>query len=627
MAEDSVDPAAVTQILMGDDPDVEFGHHHVRQHTHEIVLADRHLRHPDPETRAHGRKLRRMAVGAQPEAERVVQSFLQLPRKNPIRRRSVRADQRVRCKIRRRDRRAVPVQIGRGGEKPERDAPDLFRHQRILARAVHPDRDIRLLTQKIGAVVAQHQFEFECRMTLTQREQQRRHYLDADKLRHADPHRSGDLAASAGCRAVEGVRRETHAPDMDRQFPRLVRREQPVHAAREERLADRMFQSLDPMADGRLGQAERPRCRRQAACVEDRKEGPLIFPVRKDDAHFFSMSGLHVFVNFHYRRGTAIFHDHMERSVMPKTILVLGATGGIGGEVARVMLQRGWEVRAMVRDPARAASGWNGGPAPQWVRGDAMRREDVVKAANGATAILHGVNPPGYRHWDTMVLPMIDNTIAAAKAAGGARIMLPGTIYNYDAAASPVIDEMTLQTSRGRKGMIRTELERRLAEAAPDVLSLVVRAGDYFGPGVRQSWFAQAMAKPPLTRIFDPGRPGIGHSWTYVPDLAEAMARLIELPSGTLAPAERVQFGGFWDADGTAMIAAIRRASGRPDLPVWRFPWWLMRALFPFGGFPREVMEMRPYWRHPVRLDNTRLVRLIGTEPQTAIDQAVAEAL
>jgi predicted amino acid dehydrogenase len=34
-----------------------------------------------------------------------------------------------------------------------------------------------------------------------------------------------------------------------------------------------------------------------------------------------------------------------------QTALVLGATGGIGGEVARLLLARGWNVRALYRNP------------------------------------------------------------------------------------------------------------------------------------------------------------------------------------------------------------------------------------------------------------------------------------
>lgn len=252
---------------------------------------------------------------------------------------------------------------------------------------------------------------------------------------------------------------------------------------------------------------------------------------------------------------------------------------------------------------------------------------DVVRAALGVSDIIHAVNPPGYRYWERLVLPMIDNTIAAARAAGGARIVLPGTIYNYDPRSTPVIDEATPQHPIGRKGGIRAELERRMANAAPEVPGLIVGAGDFFGPGCRQSWFAQALAKPPFTRIINPGRPGVGHAWAYVPDLAEAMTRLIELDRGILQPAERMQFGGFWDPDGRSMIAAIRRVSRRPKLPVRPFPWWLMRLLAPFGGFPRELVEVEPFWRHPVRLDNRRLVELLGEEPHTPLDDAVAAAL
>jgi nucleoside-diphosphate-sugar epimerase len=307
-----------------------------------------------------------------------------------------------------------------------------------------------------------------------------------------------------------------------------------------------------------------------------------------------------------------------------KKALVLGATGGIGGSIAAALLRRGWQVRGMTRN-AGAARGAEAAKI-DWLEGDAMRRDDVIRAAQGVSIIVHAVNPPRYMNWEQLVLPMIDNTIAAAGAAGGARIILPGTIYNFDPASTPVIRGDTVQRPKTRKGMIRVALEQRLERAAPEVPSLILRAGDFFGPGARSSWFTQAMVAPgrPLRRVINPARDG-GHSWAYLPDLAEAVARLVEEPDH-LSPFERLQFEGVHDASGTMMIDAIRSAAGR-NLRVYRFPWWLMRMLAPFGGFAREVVEIAPYWRHPVRLDNCRLVALLGEEPRTPLDSAVASTL
>lgn len=307
-----------------------------------------------------------------------------------------------------------------------------------------------------------------------------------------------------------------------------------------------------------------------------------------------------------------------------KTVLVLGASGGIGGAIAAALLRHGWQVRGMARDVMSASHRAN--PHIEWVQGDALSRDDVVRAASGVAMIVHAVNPPGYRNWGKVVLPMIDNTIAAARAAGGARIVLPGTIYNYDPAHTPVVDAGSPQEPRSRKGAIRVALEQRLADAAPEVPSLILRAGDFFGPGVRSSWFAQAMVTPgkPVTRIVNPAS-GAGHSWAYLPDLAEAFARLMDAED-RLSPFERVHFEGIYDASGTLMTDALRRVAGR-KVPVWSFPWWLMRLAAPFGGFPREAAEIAQYWRHPVRFDNRRLVDLIGPEPRTDLDLAVRASL
>jgi len=306
-----------------------------------------------------------------------------------------------------------------------------------------------------------------------------------------------------------------------------------------------------------------------------------------------------------------------------KTALVLGATGGIGGAIATALQRHGWQVRGMARN---AEAGRKSNPQLDWVAGDAMVAADVIAAAHGVSLIVHAVNPPGYRNWAQLVLPMIDNTIAAARAAGGARILLPGTIYNFDPATTPVIDADTPQRARSRKGLIRIALEQRLADAAPEVPSLVLRAGDFFGPGTRSSWFAQAMIKPgtPVRRITELAR-GPGHSWAYLPDLAETAAELLDHPD-RLLPFERVQFEGLYDASGTMLSTAIAEVVGHP-LPHSRFPWWLMQLLAPFGGFPREAAELAAHWKHPGRLDNTRLVQLLGAEPRTPLNTALRAAL
>ena len=300
-----------------------------------------------------------------------------------------------------------------------------------------------------------------------------------------------------------------------------------------------------------------------------------------------------------------------------KKALVLGATGGVGGSVAAALACHGWQVRGMARD---VTSLRNQGQM-EWVQGDAMQRADVMRAAEGAAVIVHAVNPPNYMNWDKLVLPMIDNTIAAAKAVG-ACVALPGTVYNYDPAKTPIVDADTPQNPKSRKGAIRVALEQRLEQAAPEVPSLILRAGDFFGPGARSSWFAQAMVAPgkPVRRIVNPARGG-GHSWAYLPDLAETFARLLDRPE-RLRPFERVQFEGLYDDTGMRMVDAIRRVGGR-KVPVYGFPWWAMRLLAPFASFPREAAEIAPVWQHPMRFDNTRLVELIGSEPRTPLDEAM----
>lgn len=308
----------------------------------------------------------------------------------------------------------------------------------------------------------------------------------------------------------------------------------------------------------------------------------------------------------------------------PRIALVLGATGGIGSETAAALERHGWKIRALSRtgQPAGDTTGW------EWVKGDSMDQDSIVRAAQGVQAIVHAVNPPGYRNWSQLVLPMIDHTIAAARASG-ARILLPGTIYNYGPDAWPVLREDSPQHATTHKGTIRIALERKLEDASREgVRTLIVRFGDFFGPKTGGSWFSQGLVKPgqPVRSVSSPGKRGVGHAWTYLPDAGETFARLMDREDD-LETFARFHFRGHWDADGTGMVAAIGRVVGNPAIRAAPFPWPVLQIGGLFNESMRELVAVRPLWRSPIKLDNARLVAFLGEEPHTPWDQAVRTSL
>ncbi len=206
-----------------------------------------------------------------------------------------------------------------------------------------------------------------------------------------------------------------------------------------------------------------------------------------------------------------------------------------------------------------------------WVSGDAMVAADVRRAAEGVQAIIHAVNPPGYRNWGGLVLPMIDNTIAAARAAG-ARIVLPGTVYNYGPDAFPDLAEDALQNPATRKGRIRVELEWRLeAGSHAGAPALIVRSGDFFGPAPGGNWFSQGLVKPGrrLAAITYLGRKGIGYALACLPNAGETIACLLDRSTnssrspGSTSPASGTRTARRWCERPRAVSAGPTRRSRR----------------------------------------------------------------
>ncbi len=311
-----------------------------------------------------------------------------------------------------------------------------------------------------------------------------------------------------------------------------------------------------------------------------------------------------------------------------KTALIIGATGAFGGHAAAALIKHGWRILALARDPEAARRKAGERMPIEWIAGDAMRRADVIAAAAGARIIVHAANPPGYRNWAGTVLPMIDNTIAAAKVHGG-RIVLPGNVYNFAPDAGPMIAEDHVQAPATRKGKIRAQMEARLGAAAAShgVRTLVVRAGDFFGPGAPMSalsWLT-SRKRGRVTSIYATGPADVGHAFAYLPDLAEATAQLCKR-EGEMADFAAFHFAGSWLTP-AQLAEAIRAATGDPVIPLRAFPWPAIALMAPFNETMRELLEMRYLWRSPIGLDGTKLAAFVGETAATPLVCALRASL
>lgn len=305
---------------------------------------------------------------------------------------------------------------------------------------------------------------------------------------------------------------------------------------------------------------------------------------------------------------------------MAQRILIIGITGGAGRETAQAALSAGFRVRAMHRDPRRLALD----PKIEVIQGDAMNADDVIAAASDCDFILHAANPPQYRNWQQLVMPMAMNAAKAAQNAG-ARLLIPGNVYNFDPKRSAVIMEGAAHSPISEKGQVRATMEEALKSCG--VRLTILRAGDFFGPHAPSAWFQTVMVTPgkAVRKVTWPGTHA-GHAFAYLPDLAQTFVRLMQ-EDAHMADIEDLNFAGHYFTDGYDFARAIAASADIEDRRISRLPWAIIGLARPFVPMFREIWEMRYLWQMDLRLDNRHLRDHIGTEPHTELFPALKHSL
>src|SRR5690606_38170150 len=138
-----------------------------------------------------------------------------------------------------------------------------------------------------------------------------------------------------------------------------------------------------------------------------------------------------------------------------------------------------------------------------------------------------------------------------AMAGSGKTLLFPGTIYNYR-ASDRTVEPGLRQSAEKPRGDIRIRLEQMLAEAATHrgFSVIILRAGDFYGPGTRGDWYDAGMFMDfAKGRLYHLGGLDVRHSWAYLPDLARAFAQLAER-RGDFQPFEHFHLAGHWVSHG-----------------------------------------------------------------------------
>jgi nucleoside-diphosphate-sugar epimerase len=299
--------------------------------------------------------------------------------------------------------------------------------------------------------------------------------------------------------------------------------------------------------------------------------------------------------------------------------MVIGAGGGFGGAVARDLVSRGFDTTTLVRPGGRDPSI----PGLVQVTGDALDAEAVRRAAAGMDVIVFGFNVP-YPLWAKQSLPAVE-IVADVAASTGATIVFPGNVYGLGDDFSRPLRETCGRAAPTALGRLRNQMEARLARACErGARVIVLRAGDYFGPGATNTWFEQLTAKARAGgALLDPAAPNVPHAWAYLPDVARAAVELA-LRRHELERYAEFHFAGY-SVTSDQMNEVLCQALG--SRRVRRFPWWALKLAAPFWAVGRALLSLRYLWTEPVLLDDTKLRSVLGDTLVTPLAQAVAATL
>ncbi|ADD42001.1 NAD-dependent epimerase/dehydratase family protein [Stackebrandtia nassauensis] len=293
---------------------------------------------------------------------------------------------------------------------------------------------------------------------------------------------------------------------------------------------------------------------------------------------------------------------------------VIAGAGQVGSQLALALAERGHEVILVSRS----------GSGPETVTrvaADVADADRLAELCEGAVALYNCVNP-AYHRWLTDWPPMAAGMLAAAERSGAVYVML-GNLYVYAEPTAPMRETDPLAPTSA-KAEVRAQMWRDAlaAHEAGRIRATEVRASDYYGPSCKdqshlgERFMPLLLAGKTVQFAGDPSQP---HSWTYVPDVVQALI--------TAAEDERA-WGKAWHVPtapprtARELAADVCRLEGIPNPGVKAIPGLLLSVGGLFSPMIRELRHVRYQFIRPFVVDSSAFETTFGVAP-TDMDEAL----
>jgi nucleoside-diphosphate-sugar epimerase len=300
---------------------------------------------------------------------------------------------------------------------------------------------------------------------------------------------------------------------------------------------------------------------------------------------------------------------------------IFGATGSVGKALAVEFAKNGSSFRVVGRSQDSLRRHFHAyEPLVEYSEADLADPHAAARAAAEVDTIFYTVGVP---YTQFQLHPKLTRiALEAAAAARVSHFVHVSTVYPYGIPQTDLVNESHPRNPIAFKGKMRKEQEDLVtaADTRAGMRTTILRPPDFYGPDAELSYTRSifvAAVKGGTANVIGPV--DTPHEFIFVPDVAETLVALSD---------KEEAYGQAWNVAGPGLIttrkfADLVFAAVHQKTRIRVVGKFTLRVLGLFNPLMREVVEMHYLWTTPVKLDDTRLRKLLPDLKKTPYAEGV----